>query len=147
MFQAGSGVFTALVRIPPQRSVLVLFALTSSPLSELHRAPLRAIADTAKSVHLRAYYHSSRLPLYPTVHPRRLASIFDLRSDSTAGTAALEFRELTSSAMQIARYFMIFLAAKKMALSSLLPPPKRGNDSTASRQLSKVKQEHRFPSA
>ena len=37
-----------------------------------------------------------------------------------AGTAALEFRELTSSAMQIARYFTIFLAIFFVALSSLV---------------------------
>ena len=113
---------------------------------------MSAIADTAKSVHLRAYYHSSRFssrfPPYPTVSYRSFeAPRFDLRTDWTAGTAALEFRELTSSAMQIARSFTIFLAANIMALSSLLSPPKRGNDSTASRQLSKVKHQHRFPSA
>ena len=62
---------------------------------------------------------------------------FHLRSDWTAGTAALEFRELTSSAMQIARYFTIFLA-KKTTLSSLLLPPKRGNGSTASLSLAKL---------
>ena len=99
---------------------------------------------------LRAYCRRSRfrsrLPPYHAVSYRPFeAPRFDLRSDWTAGTAALEFRELTSSAMQIARYFAIFLAEKRSA--SLLLPPKRGNGSTASRQLSEVKHQHRFPSA
>ena len=116
--------------------------------SELHRTPLRTIADAAKSVHLRAYCRrsrfSSRLPPYPAVSCRSFeAPRFDLRSDWPAGTAVLEFCELTSSAMQIARYFTIFLA-ETFGVSSLLSPPKRGNGSTASRQLSEVKHQHRF---
>ena len=88
--------------------------------------------DAAKSVYLRPYCYgsrfSSRLPPYPTVSYRSFeAPRFDLRSDWTAGTAALEFRELTSSAMQIARYFTIFLAA---------------NIAAKKRQW-----QHRFPSA
>ena len=87
--------------------------------SELHRTPLRAVADAAKSVLLpellrpycRRSRFRSRLPPYPTVSYRSFeAPRFDLRSDWTAGTVALEFRELASSAMQIARYFTIFLA-------------------------------------
>ena len=79
------------------------------------------------------------MPPYPTVPYLSFeAPRFDLRSDWTAGTATLVFRELTSSAMQIARYFTIFLA-ETFGVSSLLSPPKRGNGSTASRQLSEVK--------
>jgi len=70
----------------------------------------------------------SRLPPYPTVSYRSFeAPRFDLRSDWTAGTAALEFRELASSAMQIARYFTLLLAA---------------NIAAKKRQW-----QHRFPSA
>ena len=80
----------------------------------------------------------SRLPPYPTVSYRSF--------EVPRFTATLVFRELTSSAMQIARYFTIFLA-ETFGVSSLLSPPKRGNGSTASRQLSEVKHQHRFPSA
>ena len=79
----------------------------------------------------------SRLPPYPTVSYRSFeAPRFDLRSDWTAGTAALEFRELTSSAMQIARYFTVFLKKKeKCVVVSLIIAAKK-------RQW-----QHRFPSA
>ena len=43
----------------------------------------------------------------------------DFRSDWTTGTAALVFRGLTSSAMQIARYLTIFSAAEIFSAATI----------------------------
>jgi hypothetical protein len=43
----------------------------------------------------------------------------DIGSDWTTGTAALVFRELTSSAMQIARYLTIFSAAEIFSAATI----------------------------